>query len=184
MLRLFIALLFPDTIKAELGRLMADLEPRGRGIKWVEPKNIHLTLKFIGDAPETKVDRINQLIGGVVAGRKKFAGQIRGCGVFPNIKRPSVLWVGLEGADPAIEIAREIDHALVSLKIPAEKRPLSPHLTLGRVKKPGDLSVLMTYMQGLKFDAGTVILDRVALVKSTLTPSGPIYENLKVFELE
>jgi 2'-5' RNA ligase len=81
-------------------------------------------------------------------------------------------------------MAREIDHKLIPIGIKSEKRGLSPHLTLGRVKRPSDFSELTTYMENLNFDAGRVILRRVALVKSTLTPSGPIYENVKLFELE
>ena len=97
---------------------------------------------------------------------------------------PRVMWVGLDGAAAAVEIAAELDRKLVSVGVKAENRPLSPHLTLGRVKKPGDFNDLAAYIQSLKFDAGAVILDRVALVKSTLTPAGPIYEAVKLYNLE
>ena len=184
MVRLFIALLFPDPIKSELGRLVDDLRPRGQGIKWVEAKNIHLTLKFIGEVPEEKIGPITEAMKGTLAGRKKSEGRLIGCGGFPNLRNPRVVWVGLEGAESAAEIARDIERALVPLGIPAEKRGFSPHLTLGRIKWRADLSALTKYMESLNFDAGPVILNRVALVKSTLTPSGPLYENLKVVELE
>jgi 2'-5' RNA ligase len=184
LVRLFVALIFPDEIKAALGRLIDDLRPRGQGIKWVESHNIHLTLKFIGEISEKKVERIGQAVGEVLDGRAKFEGRIVGCGGFPNLNRPRVLWVGLEGADPAIDIAKQLNHKLIPIGVKSEKKRLSPHLTLGRIKRPTDLSVLTAYMESLNFDAGSVILNRVALVKSTLTPSGPIYENLNVFELE
>lgn len=184
MVRLFIALIFPDEIKAALGRLIDELRPMGRGIKWVEPHNIHLTLKFIGEISEKKVDPIIDAVGDVLAGRAGFEGHIAGCGGFPNLKRPRVLWVGLNGADPAVDIAKKLNHKLIPIGVKSEKKPLSPHLTLGRIRKPTDLSELTAYMENLNFDAGSVILDKVALVKSTLTPGGPIYENIKVFELE
>ena len=184
MIRLFVALLFPEQIKARLGELIDDLKPRSRGIKWVEPKDIHLTLKFIGEVPQKKVGPITEILETVLAGRRQFEGRLVGAGGFPNLRNPRVLWVGLEGAAPAVEIARELDQRLVPAGIKAEKRALSPHLTLGRVKKPGDFSDLAAHIQGLKFDAGAVILDRVALVKSTLTPSGPIYEIVKLYNLE
>ncbi len=184
MVRLFVALIFPDEIKAALGRLIYDLLPKSQGIKWVEPHNIHLTLKFIGEISEKKVERIIDAIGDVLTGRAKFEGHIAGCGGFPNLKQPRVLWVGLGGAEPAIDIAKQLNHKLIPIGVKSEKKPLSPHLTLGRIKRPTDLSELTVYMENLNFDAGSVILDRVALVKSTLTPSGPIYENIKVFELE
>jgi 2'-5' RNA ligase len=184
MLRLFIALLFPERIKNELGKLIEDLRPRGQGIKWVEPENIHLTLKFIGEVRENKVDRISQALEEVLAGKEKFEGRVTNCGGFPNLRNPRVLWVGLDGAEPAVTMAKEINHKLIPIGIKSEKRGLSPHLTMGRVKKRSDLSALASYIESLNFDAGPVILDRVALVKSTLTPSGPIYENLKLFELK
>lgn len=184
MVRLFIALLFPEPIKNALGELIDDLKPRGQGIKWVEWKNIHLTLKFIGEVPEKKIDRICEVLETVLAGRRKFEGRVAECGGFPNLRNPRVLWVGLDGTGPAVEIAKELNHRLIPVGIKSEKRGLSPHLTLGRIKKPADLSALAEYMESLNFDAGSVILDRVALVRSTLTPSGPIYENVKIYELE
>lgn len=184
LVRLFVALVFPDEIKSALGALIDDLRPHARGIKWVEAKNIHLTLKFIGEVPQGKVERISAALSEVLAGRKKFVGRIVGCGGFPDLRRPRVLWAGMENADPAVEMSRDINHKLIPIGIKSEKKKLSPHLTLGRIKKPSDLSALASYMESLKFDAGSVILDKVALVKSTLTPSGPIYEDLKIFELE
>lgn len=184
MVRLFVALLFPDEIKAALGRLIDELRPMGAGVKWVEPHNIHLTLKFIGEISEKKVERITGAVGDVLAGRAAFEGHVAGCGGFPHLKRPRVLWVGLGGADPAIDIAKQLNHKLIPIGVKSERKPLSPHLTLGRIKKQTDLSELTAYMQNLNFDAGKVILKKVALVKSTLTPGGPIYKNVEVFELE
>ena len=184
MVRLFVALVFPAEIKTVLSDLIADLRPRGQGIKWVEPKNIHLTLKFIGEIPEKKVEPIIDALDEVLAGRKKFQGRIVGCGGFPNLRQPRVLWVGLEGGEPAVELAKEINHKLIPIGVKSEKKRLSPHLTLGRIKRPSDLSELTSYMESLNFDGGSVILDTVALVKSTLTPGGPIYENVKIFDLE
>jgi 2'-5' RNA ligase len=184
MLRLFIALLFPDKIKQDLADLITDLKPRGDGIKWVKADNIHLTLKFLGDTHESNVDSINMALDQTIAGRKLFAIRFSKCGGFPNLKNPRVLWVGLDGAEPAIEMAKEIDKKLASLGIEKDKRPLSPHLTLGRIKRPGNMAGLISYMENLTFDSEDITLNRVALVKSTLTRQGPIYENLKVFNLE
>lgn len=184
MLRLFIALHFPETVKKQLGSLIADLRPRGPGIKWVEPRNIHLTLKFLGDTPQEKVPAIAETLGRTAKDFRAFTAGVRGCGGFPNLSRPRVIWVGLADAQPAIDMARAIDKDLARLGLEKERRPLSPHLTLGRIHRPGNFSPLAAYMQDLKFDAGEVILNTVALVKSTLTPQGPIYENLNLFTLE
>jgi len=186
MVRLFIALILPDEIKQKLGTLIADLKPRTAAIRWVVSQNMHLTLKFIGERPEEDIEPITAALEEAVLGRGKFEVQIKKCGGFPNLRNPRVLWVGIEGAESAVEIACEINKKLVPLGIEADKRPFSPHLTLGRIKKKikPNLSPLASYMESLNFDGGSTILDRVALVKSTLTPGGPIYENLEVFELE
>ena len=184
MVRLFVALHFSDEIKRRLGELIEDLKPLCRGIRWVSSENIHLTLKFIGEVKESKVAPITRALEEVMAGKAKFEGRVCGSGGFPDLRRPRVIWVGLEGAEPAIEMAKQINHKLIPVGVKSEKRRLSPHLTLGRIKKPSDFSALAAYMESLNFDAGPVILDGVALVRSTLTPDGPIYENVKVFDLE
>ncbi|MCP4570511.1 MAG: RNA 2',3'-cyclic phosphodiesterase [FCB group bacterium] len=184
MVRLFIALLLPDEIKQALEQLIIDFKPRGQGIRWVAAKNMHLTLKFVGETTEDMIEPIGQALTTVLDGKQSHVIKISGCGGFPNLKNPRVLWAGLDGAEPAAVMAKEIDEELRRLGFPKEKRPLSPHLTLGRIKQRSDISDLTTYMQSLTFTSEPITLDRVALVKSTLTPSGPIYENLKLFTLE
>jgi len=184
MIRLFVAMLLPDDLKKKLAILISDLRPLAGGIKWVEPENLHLTLKFIGERPETDVDSITRAVGLALASRKKFEVQIKGCGGFPNLRNPKVIWVGMENAGPTIEMAAQIDGKLQPLGIAPETRPFSPHLTIGRVKMKTNLTPLSIQMGKTNFDAGILNVDRVGLVKSTLTPHGPIYENLKIFKLE
>ncbi len=186
MVRLFIALLLPREVKDKLGELISDLRPRTDSIRWVASGNIHLTLKFIGERPEKDIDPIAAVVMEVVKGRKKVEVEVRGCGGFPNLRRPRVIWAGLEGTDPAAEMAVLLNKRLVPLGIEAERRKFSPHLTIGRLKNKTrpEIGALAEYLEDLNFDAGTAILDQVALVKSTLTSGGPIYENLKIYELE
>jgi RNA 2',3'-cyclic 3'-phosphodiesterase len=184
MIRLFVALLLPDDLKKKLADLISQLRPLAGGIKWVEPENLHLTLKFIGERPETDVAPIIAAIEAAIVGRKGFDVPIKGCGGFPNLRNPRVIWVGMENADPAVEMAAQIDSQLQALEIPPEDRPFSPHLTIGRVKMKTNLTPLSGQMEKTNFDAGILTVDRVGLVKSTLMPHGPIYENLKVFKLE
>ena len=186
MVRLFIALLLPDNIKGKLGDLINDLSSRTHSIRWVAAHNIHLTLKFIGERPEKDIEPIANVVEGAVHGRSKIKVHIKDCGGFPNLSRPRVIWVGLEGTEPAAEISGLINKKLVPMGIEAEKRKFSPHLTIGRLKKSArpPLPELSGYLENLDFDAGSVILDKVALVKSTLTPNGPIYENLKIYLLK
>lgn len=182
--RLFIALLLPDELKARLGDLINELRPLSGAIKWVDQKNLHLTLKFIGERPESDIDRIIQILTKVIEGYGKMTCPVRGTGGFPNLRNPRVIWVGLEETATVAEIARLLNKKLQNLGIKKENKAFSPHLTLGRIKKRDNFAELADHMESLNFDAGPVILDRVALVKSTLTPQGPVYENIKVFELE
>jgi 2'-5' RNA ligase len=184
MLRLFIALHMPDQLKEELGRAISDLRPLADGIKWVETKNMHLTLKFLGDTEKSLVGGIAGAITIALAGRKAFEAKLDGCGGFPNLNKPRVIWAGIGGANPAIEIAKTINYELEKIGIDKDNKRFSPHLTLGRIKTKSDLSRLSNHMRNLNFGSEAVILDRVALIKSTLTPHGPIYENLKEFKLE
>lgn len=183
MVRLFVALLLPDEIKSAMGKFIAELKPLSVGVKWVETENLHLTLKFIGETSEKNVASISETIGKAISGSARFDVHIAECGGFPNLRNAKVLWVGMNGADPAAEMAIQIEQSLVPLGIPAENRPFAPHLTVGRIKLKINLNALAEKMENAHFDAGTVTLDRVALVKSTLTPRGPIYENLKVYQL-
>lgn len=184
MLRLFIALHLPEQIKKELGNVISDLRPIADGIKWVETKNMHLTLKFLGDTRESLVAGITGAITVALSGRKAFHIKLDRCGGFPNLNKPRVLWAGMDGADPAVEMSKAINYELEKIGIEKDNKRFSPHLTMGRIKKKSDLTQLSDKMRNLNFEGEAVILDRVALIKSTLTPHGPIYENLKEFKLE
>jgi 2'-5' RNA ligase len=109
MIRLFVAILLPDDLKKKLADLISQLRPLAGGIKWVEPENLHLTLKFIGERSETDVAPIASAVGSALGGRNKFDVQIVGCGGFPNLRSPKVIWVGMENAGPAIDMAAQID---------------------------------------------------------------------------
>ncbi|MFH1699487.1 MAG: RNA 2',3'-cyclic phosphodiesterase [Candidatus Zixiibacteriota bacterium] len=184
MLRLFIALHLPGQIKEELGKVLTDLRPLAEGIKWVEPENMHLTLKFLGDTEKDIVEGIAGAITHALTGRNAFKAKLTGCGGFPNIYNPRVIWAGLDESGFAVEMANSINKELVKIGIEKDTKILSPHLTLGRIKKKSDLTPLTDYLRNLKFDSEAVIFDRAALIKSTLTPRGPIYEDLKKFKLE
>lgn len=179
MVRLFIALLLPNEIKKALEDLIIDLKPRVKGVRWVGADNIHLTLKFIGETSEEKIGPISQVLEKAAAGRKPLTVALDRMGGFPNLKNPRVIWVGLSGVEPAAEMAGLLNRQLKPLGFEPEKRPFSAHLTLGRIKFPIDASPLAAYAEQLNFATEPVILDRIALVKSTLTPGGPIYEKLE-----
>lgn len=166
-----------DSLKQALHRLA----PAGR-VQWVRVESIHLTLKFLGDIEETQVENILQLLREAARDRAPFSVQVEGLGVFPDLRVPRVLWVGLSGdAKRLIQLAHSIDTTLAPLGLLPEPKPYSPHLTLARVKE-GALNIGKALVDsGVMRESqlmGKLSIDAVALIKSQLTPSGSIYSRL------
>jgi len=183
-IRAFIALELPSEIKTALSDLVSRLRTgHERSVKWVNPEGIHLTLKFLGNIPASKVAAIADVLHMTTAGRKPFTLELGKLGAFPNLKSPRVAWVGLEGnvAD-VVQLQKRLDQALIPLGFPTEKRAFSPHLTLGRVRDGAtsrDRTQLSASLTSIKaISAPPFKMERLALMKSTLTPNGAIYDCL------
>lgn len=144
-------------------------------------ESMHVTLKFLGDIPESAIGRISDSIGDIAGRTEQFELEVVGTGAFPNIRSPRVLWVGLSDDGKLSRLAQAIDAAMAEFGIPREKRPFQPHVTVARVKSMRNiddaLSILREYAQ-VKF--GKFMVRDVRLKKSTLTPSGALYEDLAV----
>ncbi|MBF8299348.1 MAG: 2'-5' ligase [Dehalococcoidia bacterium] len=179
-LRCFVAVELSGEFALELGRLQLALKSTlGIPVAWSDPKGIHLTLKFLGDTPEEKIQEIGSRLQGTGQGFGSFAIRLGGLGGFPNLTRPRVLWMGVEG-DMArlIELQRRVESEMAAMGFPAEDQTFRPHLTLGRVRSEramgsghpitGDLHVARLSQQVTSF----------ALIRSQLTPQGAIYTRL------
>ena len=179
MLRLFIALPLPQEVEIELDRLLGLFRPKGPEVKWVPAKNIHLTVKFLGDTEEKLVDKIKAAIDDVVAGYQPFESSLDRVGGFPNLNRPRVIWIGgSQPIDEAALMAKDVDRRMHELRFEKEKRPFKAHLTLGRVREGRSVAALAAYLESFKLEPIPLKLDRLVLFKSTLTPKGSIYERL------
>ncbi len=153
-------------------------------VKLVEPENIHLTLKFLGDTEESQIDAIEQIIKESVMGIPPFSLTLRGTGVFPNERYLKVLWIGIVDADPLARIAKLIEEKLVPLGFAKEKREFSAHLTIGRVRTARNKDQLLSVIHKFKDDEFlTQQVTVVTLKKSELTPKGPIYTTLREIPL-
>ena len=137
MVRSFIAIPVPKAGIEVLERAVKRLDSEiGGQVRWVRPRGIHLTLKFMGDIPASTLERVLEALPEVAAAFSPFEISMSGLGVFPNSRRPRVLWAGLDGDLTtllALQIA--VDQAVEKLGLPKEERPFSPHLTLGRVRR-------------------------------------------------
>jgi 2'-5' RNA ligase len=184
-MRTFIAIKIPKEIKDKLTKLENDLRNgvlREAFIKWVKPGNIHLTLKFIGEVDERKLEDIKIGLKKVVREFSPFQVSFSEVGGFPNLRRPRVIWVGVkEGKQTVVSLATKIEDELARYGIEKEKREKSPHITIGRVKRPVVLD--SNVVEGLSFEGEPFKVAEIFLIKSQLTPEGPIYTDITSYRL-
>lgn len=179
MMRLFIALPLGREAENCLGRIIDDLRPYGEAVKWVAPQNIHLTVRFLGDTEEQRVPKVQELLDKVSSEHNIVETSIGRLGAFPNLRRPRVLWAGINGNVEMLEkLARQVELGVRKLHFEEESKGFKPHLTLGRIRRPQELERLIARMESFTMDPLPIRLDRIVLFKSTLTPKGPIYERL------
>jgi len=184
LLRTFIAVEIPSAIHQAILRKTDPLR-KALGtaiIRWVPVENIHLTLKFLGDVAPANVDVLTQLLDVEAGTVDPFDIQIGGLGSFPSLKRPRVLFVGVQAPAGLEALYRRIESASARLGYPSEERGFSPHLTLGRVKQEAsasDQQKIRRNLEELKIDSlGTARVDSVHLYKSELKPNGSVYTRL------
>lgn len=178
-MRLFIAFPLEAEVANRLAVILGDLKPRSREVKWVASKNIHLTARFLGETRPESIPHIKERLDHIVAKYQPFDSVIDAVGGFPNLKRPRVIWAGMEkNVDFLTKIATHIELAMQDIGFEAETKRFKAHLTLGRVKDARNLEELTGYLQNYRLDPIPVHFDRLVLFKSTLTPTGPIYESL------
>ncbi|MFX0125577.1 MAG: RNA 2',3'-cyclic phosphodiesterase [Candidatus Hodarchaeota archaeon] len=156
------------------------------GVRPVKSFQLHLTLKFLGEVPESRIASIKQAIQAIDF--PSFDLALEGMGCFPNLNYIRVVWVGIrEGSDNLKQLANMIEEKLSPIGFPMEKRRFSPHLTLARIKKlrNSDKKQLTAIIQDSKAcPVGIQLIKEFILKKSTLTPKGPIYEDLLVVPLK
>jgi len=179
MMRLFIAFPLPIEVKDYLGSVIADLRPHADGIRWVAPKNIHLTTRFLGDTEDAKISKLDHLIDSVAGAHGPVTSSLTQLGAFPNLKRPRVIWAGIgDGVEALVKIARDVELRVRQLRFEPESKAFKSHLTLGRVREGARLDAFAEIMNGYELQSMPLVFDRLVLYKSTLTPQGPIYERL------
>ena len=185
MVRAFIAVEFSAATVNRISAAMEQLKPRIVGIRWVAPANYHLTLKFLGNVDESQIETIGHALANALHPFQRFTINAKGLGVFPSVKRPRVLWVGLVGS-PLTTLAVAVETALVPLGFPREEKAFTPHLTIGRWRQTerADRMLGEELRSWSHFDFGVTSMDEVILFKSVLKPAGAIYNRLKVVTLK
>ena len=180
LIRSFIAIEVSNpSVLQEISEAQRVLLGTGADLKAVEPQNIHVTLKFLGDIELSQVDGVYEVMKKISV--KSFEIEFKGLGVFPSLSRMNVIWVGItRGYEKLSRIAAELDEGLKPLGFQPENRKFSAHLTIIRVKSQRNREALASEAE--KFtdrEFGVVAADSLKLKKSVLTPQGPIYSTLR-----
>jgi 2'-5' RNA ligase len=195
MIRAFLAVELPDDLRTGLGQVQQDLKHRlSRSfskdirISWVQPAAIHLTIKFLGDMDEQLIDPLRAAIEQAAEGRPAIQIPLERFGLFPRPQQPRVLWVGPPEpwersgeAERLAELHRVVEEGCRSMGFAPDNRPLSPHLTLARIKE-GERQVGQALAKSgvldLPLAIGRLEINAIVLMKSDLRSAGPVYTKL------
>lgn len=183
-MRLFVAVPFPAAVKNELGKLIDDWRRERDKIGWVKKENLHLTLKFLGETPLQKLAELRSNLSAGLKGQSAFSLSLSGAGVFPNLNRARVIWIGVtDGKERLAGLAKKVEEAALPLGFPSENRAFSAHLTVGRVKDSRLSERLAVKIRSCTFEVQGIIVSEAVLYQSELAPGGSIYTPLERFEL-
>ncbi len=185
-MRLFIAVNIPKKEKDRIQRASRPIREADLPVRWVEPDNIHLTLKFLGEVRPEQVTDVEGAVERVAKSTRPFEMEVGGFGAFPTIRRPTVLWVGIEPSPALRCLKQDLEWALTDHGFDRETRAFHPHLTLGRAQADGGAGIF----RGLddvvsKMDyRGGVKVRKLDLMQSHLSRSGARYTILKSAQLK
>ena len=174
-MRIFVAVGVPKDVVEEVKKAQKSL--KDAKLKLV--KDFHVTLKFLGEVPEPKVEEIKEALKQIKL--KPFKAKLTGMGVFPNPNYIRVVWIGVS-PNEFIELQKQVNIALERVGFKKDKR-FHPHLTLARIKFVKDKESFKSVLRDIKVEKKEFEINEFKLIKSTLTREGPVYEDLEVFKL-
>jgi RNA 2',3'-cyclic 3'-phosphodiesterase len=190
--RLFVAIPLSLEVRTALGELIDRMSLVGDPVKWVDEENLHITVKFLGDTEDAKVDPLKAALDRAAGGAKAFNAEVKGTGAYPSPKHPRIIWAGFHPGEPAAleALVEGVERETEPLGFEREKREYSPHVTIGRSREghqrrrpragraPAEhvgKHLSEEIEQEKAFAAGTVRVDRIVLMRSQLGKGGPRY---------
>ena len=185
-IRSFLAFELPPEIREQIRTVSTELQKTRMPVRWVKVDNIHLTIIFLGSVNEDAIDDIKEKVHIVVNKFSIFKTRLSGVGVFPNWRRPRVIWIGLNGEIEKLSRFRDdLQKELKALGLKEEKRPFSPHLTIGRFKGRLNQDDELKWILDRYYDISSDLhhLNELILFKSDLKPDGPVYTKMAVWPL-
>jgi RNA 2',3'-cyclic 3'-phosphodiesterase len=168
--RLFVAIDLPDSTR----QLLAGLDPHIRGVRWIDPLQIHLTLAFFGDVPDDIDSVLRDKLSAIEFGA--FFLPVAGVGTFSAKGAPKIIWIGVGKAHPHLfQIHKRVQEAALAARLEPELRPWHPHVTIARCRDVSAQSLRKFLKANADFDAGMIRVEAFHLYSSKLTPAGPIH---------
>ena len=184
MIRAFIAIELDRAVLRRIVEATDELKQKISDIRWTPQDNCHLTLKFLGDVDERQIESTGHALNRELSLFPRFSINAKGLGVFPDAKKPRVLWVGVEGK-PLAALAERVENALAPLGFEQEKRSFTPHLTIGRWRqfKRADKELADVLAKWQERDFTGCAVHEVVLFQSILSPRGAEYRRLMAAQL-
>ena len=180
-MRVFVAAPLAPSVNEEMTKVQALLRAAGGDVRWVRPRNFHLTFRFLGSLAQPHAGRLSSTLRDAVRHTPRVRVHVRGLGAFPSLDRPRVVWAGVTGRGLP-ELAATLAAALTEAGFPAPRTDgpaFHPHVTLGRVRSRRSWqSVLPCVRRHLRHDFGDGTIDAVSLYRSDLRPDGAVYTTL------
>lgn len=182
-IRSFVAIDITSNLKNKFSEIQKELALLSQDVKWVEEKNQHLTLKFLGEITKDKVENVKKCLFEISQTTIPFEIFFSGIGYFPDKKHPKVIWIGVgEKDNNFIRLVEKIEDKFLKIGFEKENRQFKPHLTIGRVRSQKSIDILLRNISKYhQVYFGKMKVNEIYLMKSTLTPVGPIYDVIEKF---
>jgi 2'-5' RNA ligase len=185
-MRVFVAINPSAEMRARLAEASRRLREGGYPVRWVPPDNVHVTLKFLGEIADGRVEEVCSAADAAVGEAAAFELAVGGFGAFPTLRRPRVLWTGIGRSEKLEMLHARAEDGLAELGYPREDRAFRPHLTIGRAQKharPNEFNGLDELVEKLEYD-DVFQVRSVDVMRSRLMPSGALYDVIHSAELE
>lgn len=185
-IRTFIAAKINSKILNDISKAQEYFKRTSCDAKWVKTINMHLTLKFLGNLDQKEVDTVIKKLELITKDTRSIQTKLTRIGAFPNIERPRVIWAGLEDTTNEItDLAEKIEDILGKTGFKKEEHLFKPHITIGRIRSQKNISELSEKIKNYSFSQNIdQQISEIKFIKSDLTPDGPIYEDLRTFQLQ
>ncbi len=168
-------------MRLRASQLIGRIDSTSAKVKWVDPENLHLTLKFLGDVDLLEIPKLCEAVADAVVDLPPFEIEARGAGAFPDLHHPRTVWLGMgRGTEEMVELHDAVERSLATLGFRREQRRFRPHLTLGRVRGggPGIVELAESLAEQADFAGGVSSVEEAVVFSSELGRNGPAYEVL------